>query len=84
MATNDKTKEASFGFSPVQDRDTLAVKAGCDSLLALSQAGALEEGVKELLSDSVGVGGLGPNTAYLCAFAMDAAFALRTAANAVA
>jgi hypothetical protein len=83
MATNHKpTNEAKFGHTPVNGKYTFKVGAGQDRSLALWQAAGLEESVQELLAAAVQNGMAGP-TAFLCAFALDAASALRASAEAV-
>jgi hypothetical protein len=83
MADFKPTVAAEFHHMPVHDHFMMQVQAGRDSFLALSQAGALESAVHTELEQAVQEGMSG-SLAFLCAFALEAAAALRQAAEASA
>ena len=83
MAKNSLTKEFKFYDIPVDDTHLLSVRAGVSTDNALSVADALYGAVKFHIGQAIQKG-MDSDTAYLCEFAMEAAFALRSAAGVAA
>jgi hypothetical protein len=83
MANKSVTTEVAFDEIPVLNDRMFSVRSGIDADVAIRKADALYESVTSLLAEGV-QDGVPAETAYLCEFAMDCAFALRLAAGAVA
>ncbi len=75
-----ETAHVEFRAIPAQGRHLLAVAEGIDCATACREAADLEDAVRRLLGGSIETGTDG-STAYLCEFALEAARALRDAAD---
>lgn len=74
--TAPQTAPVAFRAIPAEGRHLLAVAAGIECETARREAADLEDAVRRLLDNSVEHGADG-SAAYLCAFALEAAAALR-------
>ena len=83
MANTSLTTQVSFYHIPVDNTRLLSVRAGVGTDNALSVADALYGAVKFHIGQAIQKG-MDSDTAYLCEFAMEAAFALRSAAGVAA
>lgn len=83
MAKQIVTTEIAFEEIPALGEKLFTVRGGLEAETALRKADCLYESVQSLLADAM-QNGMSSETAYLCDFAMDAAYALRQAAGVAA
>jgi hypothetical protein len=74
------TTATDFREIPAEGRHLLTVAEGIEAAIACREAADLEDAVRRLLGGSIESGTDG-STAYLCEFALEAARALRQAAE---
>jgi len=84
VVPNSKTTAVKFDEVPAANDHLLQVNPGVDAFYALSQAGALESCVVDLLNQAVSADGMDCSTVYLCRHALETAIALRTSIGAAA
>lgn len=85
MAAKSVTTTVPFDYIPVADSHLFEVRSGIDASFALSHAEIISSVVQSLLVDAVDDGdAVSGDTAYLCAFLMDTAKALRVRQSAPA
>lgn len=80
VAAPKLTTEQDFEYIPVAEQHLMSVRPGVAVDFAISHASCLEGSVRTLFERSV-QSGMDSETAYLCVFALDAAKALRNAAD---
>lgn len=80
-ATSPLTTSANFCEIPAAGKHLMEIAPGLETDFALSKAECLDGAVRTLLTKAIGDGGMDVDIAFLCAFALDAAGALRFASG---